>query len=212
MTTTSGADTTRTRRRKEQTRRKLVDAARAMLANGSAHQASIQEITEAADVGFGSFYNHFTSKTALFETAVEDVLEETGELLDRLGSALDDPAAEFAQSVRLATRIGRTHPEVARILVGHAMFYMDSERGLAPRALRDIRAGIKTGRFHIDNPKLALAATAGALVATLHMMLTDPEIADDDTVGDQLAENLLKMFGLPGDEAHALATTPLPEH
>ena len=45
----------RVERRKAQTRQKLaIAAARAMLADDTAAQASIQEITETADVGFGS--------------------------------------------------------------------------------------------------------------------------------------------------------------
>jgi hypothetical protein len=31
-----------------------------------------------ADVGFGPFYNHFSTKSELFEAAVADVLEELG--------------------------------------------------------------------------------------------------------------------------------------
>ena len=73
----------RSERRKAHTRQKLIDAARALLAEDGAAQASIQEITNAADVGFGSFYNHFESKTELFEAAVADVMEETGRVLDR---------------------------------------------------------------------------------------------------------------------------------
>ena len=55
----------RVERRKAQTRQKLITAARAMLASDTAAQASIQEITDTADVGFGSFYNHFSSKAEL---------------------------------------------------------------------------------------------------------------------------------------------------
>ena len=45
-----------------------------------------------ADVGFGSFYNHFSSKAELFEAAVADVLDELGALLDQLSVDVDDPA------------------------------------------------------------------------------------------------------------------------
>jgi AcrR family transcriptional regulator len=200
----------RLERRKAQTRRKLLDAARSMLAGDTVQQASIQDITEAADVGFGSFYNHFTSKAELFEAAVADALEETGQLLDELSSAMVDPAAAFAQSVRLAARLGRTRPEIARVLVRHGMSFIDSADGLAPRALRDITAGVEAGRFQVENPRLALAVTGGSLLATLHLTLTNPDL-DSNTTCDQLAEQLLRMLGIPGDEAHDLATTPLPD-
>ena len=44
----------------------------------------ILEITQAADVGMGSFYNHFETKEQLFDAAVEAVMDAYGELLDNL--------------------------------------------------------------------------------------------------------------------------------
>ena len=84
-------------RRKAQTRQTLIDAARVMLAAGTAAQASIQEITDAADVGFGSLYNHFPGKAELFEAAVADVLEELGALFDQLSVDVEDAASALAQ-------------------------------------------------------------------------------------------------------------------
>ena len=43
----------------------------------------IGEITEAADVAIGSFYNHFASQEALFEAVVSDTLEAHGRRLMR---------------------------------------------------------------------------------------------------------------------------------
>ncbi len=48
-----------------------------LIAEGRGDRASIAEITEEADIGFGSFYNHFDSKDQLFQTASEEVLERT---------------------------------------------------------------------------------------------------------------------------------------
>ncbi|HEX6353355.1 TetR/AcrR family transcriptional regulator [Actinophytocola sp.] len=201
---------TRMDRRKARTRQKLVDAARVFLASDTHSTASIQDITDAADVGFGSFYNHFSSKSELFEAAVSEVLEELGQLLDELSSDVDDPAVAFGQSVRLTVRLAVARPETAQVLVRHGMAYIDAEDGLAPRALRDIEAGAESGRFHVSDPKLALAITAGALLAVLHVSLVDPDSVTDATC-DETAEQLLRMLGLPLDEARALATTPLPE-
>ncbi|MFJ5986092.1 TetR/AcrR family transcriptional regulator [Lentzea sp. NPDC092896] len=209
MTTSRPETGSRLDRRKAQTRRKLLDAARAMLADGTAHQSSIQDITDAADVGFGSFYNHFPTKGDLFTAAVEDAMEEMGARLDELGSTVEDPAAEFAQSVRLAGRLALQRPQIAQVMVRHGVAYLDSGRGLAPRALRDIIAGVEAGRFHVDNPKLAMSTVAGALLAALHLSLTDPDF-DHGTVYDQLAEQLLRMLGVSPAEARELVALPLP--
>ncbi|HEX2805950.1 MAG TPA: helix-turn-helix domain-containing protein [Kineosporiaceae bacterium] len=48
----------------------MIDAASGLIAEGRGERASIQEITDRADVGFGSFYNHFESKEQLFRTGL----------------------------------------------------------------------------------------------------------------------------------------------
>src|SRR5689334_19488957 len=143
-----------------------------MLAAGTAAEASIQEITEAADVGFGSFYNHFSSKTELFEAAVTGVLEELGVLFDRLSMGVEDPALAYAQSTRLTLRACRSRPQMCSVLVRHGMRYIEAEDGVAPRLLRDLAAGIATGRFRDAEPRLLRAALSGAVLATLQMALT----------------------------------------
>ena len=81
----------RLERRKAQTRAALVAAARDLLRTRDPAEVSIQEITDAADVGFGSFYNHFSAKQDLFDAAMDEVLEEHGAMLDDLTSGIEDP-------------------------------------------------------------------------------------------------------------------------
>jgi AcrR family transcriptional regulator len=209
-TAPQAAPPSRLDRRKALTRQKLIDAARAMLAAGTATDASIQQITETADVGFGSFYNHFSTKTELFEAAVTDVLEELGALFDRLSVDVEDPALAYAQSTRLTLRLCRSRPQLCAVLVRHGMHYMEAEDGVAPRLLRDLQAGMATGRFRQAEPRLVRAAVSGAVLATLQMALTDPELVDDAAC-DQLVEQLLRLLGVPFDEARQLAHAPLPD-
>src|SRR5215204_266152 len=104
-TTGKGTGTTRLDRRKARTRQALIDAAVGLIAEGRGERASIQEITEAADIGFGSFYNHFESKDELFRTASEEVLERWGQMIDGACAGLDDPADVFATSFRITGRL-----------------------------------------------------------------------------------------------------------
>ena len=70
-------------RRKARTRAALIRAAQMLIAEGRTN-VPILEITQAADVGMGSFYNHFETKEELFEAAVEAVMDGYGQLLDDL--------------------------------------------------------------------------------------------------------------------------------
>ncbi|MGW7526223.1 TetR/AcrR family transcriptional regulator [Streptomyces sp. NPDC054783] len=195
-------------RRKARTRAALVAAAQSLLAEQGRADVSIQEITEAADVGFGSFYNHFTSKDELFDAAVALTLEEHGALLDSVVGDLTDPAEVFSASVRLTGRLRRTHPQMARILARTGVPYLTSDSGLAPQAMRDLQAAADSGRLDIDDPHSAVAMAGGALLGVLHLLETCPDL-DTERVTDQLAARLLRMFGLTRTEAQEIATRPL---
>ena len=63
-------------------------------------------------------------------------------------------------------RLYRSRPQVSAVLVRLGMHYMESEGGVAPRLLRDIWAGVASGRFLKAEPRLARAAVSGAVLAT----------------------------------------------
>ncbi|MEU6352530.1 TetR/AcrR family transcriptional regulator [Streptomyces sp. NPDC047072] len=196
-------------RRRERTRNALVYAAQRLLAERRT-EVAIQEITDLADVGVGSFYNHFDSKEALFRTAAEEALEWWGTLMDRLTADLDDPAVAFAQSLRLTGRLHRRHPRLSRVLLSVGPELARSERGLAPRAHRDIRAAATAGRFRVDDPDLALAMTAGAVLALGALVHAQPD-RDDASSADQVALGLLRQFGVPEAEALRICSLELPD-
>jgi AcrR family transcriptional regulator len=197
-------------RRKARTRQALVDAALQLIAEGRGDRASIQEITDAADIGFGSFYNHFGSKVQLFATAVGEVMERWGQMIDRACAGIADPAEVFAVSFRISGRLGWTHPDMARFLAGRGLDLLDAPAGLAPRALRDITAGQAAGCFTVPDAGIALSAVAGGLLALLRPPERHPAHAGQALV-DQLAEGMLRMLGIPAAEAARLAALPLPE-
>ena len=197
-------------RRKARTRQALIDAAVRLIAQGRGDRASIAEITEEADIGFGSFYNHFDSKEQLFQTASEEVLERWGQMIDRATADLTDPAERFVVGTRISGRLGWTHPDIAGFLTGAGLDALDIPGGLAPRALRDIRAGQASGRFTGPDAEIALSAAAGGLLGLLRICRQHPDRVTEATV-DQLAEAELRLLGIPADEAARLVALPIPD-
>ena len=196
-------------RRKARTRAALLRAAQAFIAAGNTN-VPILEITQAADVGMGSFYNHFESKEQLYQAAVEDALDRYGALLDELTADLDDPALAFTQSFRLSGRLHRLQPELSRVLLNNGLTLATSDHGLAPRARRDIEAAVEAGRFTVRDPELAMVTVAGAMLC-LGQLLHDQPGRAVEAATDQVAEDLLRMLGLSADEAHELCRLPLPD-
>jgi hypothetical protein len=87
---------------------------------------------------------------------------------------------------------------------------MGSARGLGPRALRDITEAAAAVRFAVNDPKLALRGAGGALLGLGKLLQDEPE-RDDAAAADRVTEDVLRLFGLPADEAHDVCTRPLPD-
>lgn len=199
----------RLQRRKQRTRTALIEAAKDLLAADRLNVA-VLEITQAADVGLGSFYNHFDSKEQLFAAAIADVLETHGALLDQFTAALDDPAERFACSYRITGRLFRRSPQLCQVLLANGLKLISSDSGLAPRGRRDIAEAVAIGRFSVDDQELAVAAAGGALMG-LGQLLRDEPGRDAALAADQLTEDLLRMFGLSAEDAHEICQRPLPD-
>ncbi|MEU0225514.1 TetR/AcrR family transcriptional regulator [Streptomyces sp. NPDC006284] len=197
-------------RRRAETRGALVRAARQILAETGDTSASIQAIAERADVGFGSFYNHFESKTELFDAAVADALEEFGQSFDERLAGIDDPAELVAAGFRLSARMAKSHPEVMQVLRRRGLGHLHSDNGLASRALRDLQVGIASRRFTAVDPVVALSALGGTLLSLVELRFARPDL-DGDEAAANFAEMVLRMLGVPPDDAREVARRPLPD-
>lgn len=204
-----GVGANRVDRRKQRTRSALIRAAQGLIAAGRTN-VPILQITQAADVGMGSFYNHFATKDELFEAAIVDILDRHGDALDQVTAHLEDPAEIFAAAFRMTGRFFRRRPQESAILLANWQAALASERGLAPRALRDITAAADAGRFRIDDPQRALAVAGGLLMGLGTLLAGDPG-RDDAATTDATAEDLLRMFGMTPREAHRICTRELPD-
>ena len=63
--------------------------------------------------------------------------------------------------------------------------------------------------IRVDDPDLALAVVAGATLG-LGQLLHDQPDRDDAHATDQVTEDLLRMLGVPADEAHRICLRPFP--
>ncbi|WMY10196.1 TetR/AcrR family transcriptional regulator [Paraburkholderia phenoliruptrix] len=209
-------------RRKRETRARLLDAALKLMAEKGMEGVAINEITEAADVGFGSFYNHFESKEAIYATLVESVFEEFADWLDRLTLGLSDPAEVIAVSVRYTLMRAHREPLWGQFLVREGFSSRMLDRGLGKRLLRDVQRGIVAKRFAVADPFVAFLSVGGTVLAsvTAQLGLASPDAPNADALtelgfsGEHLAERvaaaLLQSLGLKRAEAEKVAARPLP--
>jgi len=186
-----------------------VQAAQRFIRAGQ-HHVPILEITKAADVGLGSFYNHFESREALFEIAVDEALDALGVRLDQLGASLQDPADVLAQGFRLTGRLFRTEPALMQVATSAGPGMMEAQRGLVPYTRRDLEAGIRAGRFSVTDLELALGIVVGSALCLGEILRRQPD-RDAASSADRMAAAVLRMLGVPANEADRIASAPLPE-
>jgi AcrR family transcriptional regulator len=84
----------------------LITAARAVFAEKGLDLATIDNITERADVGKGTFYNHFHNKEYLIRELIREVLRE-------LVAAIDNEVADA----------DKVNEVLERIIVAHVNFF-----------------------------------------------------------------------------------------
>jgi AcrR family transcriptional regulator len=194
-------------RRRARTRAKLMAAARTLFARQGVAATTINEITEEADVGFGSFYNHFAGKDEIVEAVLSETAAAQAAEIDEATADLDDPAEIVAAAHRIFMRHAAREPEWGWLLLRLDLTHDVMVRALGPFASRDLRAGIEAGRFHVGDETLALYATGGALLAAMRAVLDGRAGPDADI---HHAEAVLRALGVPAPEAAEVARRPLP--
>lgn len=123
---------TRGTRRRTETRRRLLAAARTVFAREGLDAATIAQITTEADAGFGTFYLHFTTKEEAYRAVIT---EGFGELV----TALERVRAETAGS-------GATWPAMIRAAIGAYCEFAASNRELFTVMFAGGGVGIHLGR------------------------------------------------------------------
>jgi len=207
--------------RRLRTRARLIDAARRIIAErGGIDAVPIADITDTADVGIGSFYNHFPSREALFEAVLSETLEAHGRMLDALAEEIADVAEFCAAGMRLTMRKVEADPVWGGFMVQTGTYLPELSLILGRRLVRTLLRGIHSGRFTVADEVTTLAVVTGAIFGAMHARRTQgspgsfPDLLPaslPDDAESLVAEQLLQLLGLPRAEAAEIARRPLPQ-
>ncbi len=197
----------RAERKRQEKRARIVAAARQLMTHRPVDEVTIAEITEAADVGHGTFYLHFKSKNEVLVPIVQERAALWDAHVQSQVGALSDPAAVFAFTARHMARIALREPLWRWFLAHSGVPVEDMRATVGNFGTRDIRLGLDAGRFAVPDLVVATNFVIGGYVRSLLacLELEEPEPALDRTV-----ELILRVLGLAPDEAAMIAHSPLP--
>lgn len=126
----------RVARRKAKTNRRLLEVARKLFSEKGIYWAKVEDITDLADLGKGTFYKYFDSKEAillaLLEEGLGDMLAKTEEAVRRAGSESKILSAVIAVRVDFFL----TYPDY--LLLFHQIRGLLQLEGDAAKGLREV--------------------------------------------------------------------------
>jgi AcrR family transcriptional regulator len=193
--------------RPERTRRRLIDAARALIAEKGVAGLRIAELTDVAGVGMGSFYNHFATKEALVEAVASESLRAlAAEIVAAPDGSPADAAVVPMTALRRFVRLAYDDPEFSRILVnlsrGEELFV----EAISPYARTALNRAVDAGAYEIDDVEVAATAIIAGALGVIRRIL-DGELGANADV--PLARMVLLGFGLAPDEATRISSLDL---
>jgi len=165
-----------------ESRRKIIDAAAALMAERGFAGTSIAAVSQRSGLPSGSIYWHFESKEALLGAVVEEGARRWFESLRVNGDRSDEPAARAAALLEAAATSLEKQPEFLRLLLLIALERREFDktslaiirrvRALALRRIRNLVAALlgafdqkQANRLADNFARLVLCVADGAFVA-----------------------------------------------
>ncbi|MCX7173875.1 MAG: helix-turn-helix domain containing protein [Proteobacteria bacterium] len=209
--TATEVPSTRNSRKRIKTRALLLKAAYEVMSTRGVDEATIQEITERADVGFGTFYNYFSSKDDLAGYVLDCVINDLGRRND-LATAhlrLSDPARVMPVSIRLTLRDAIADPMWKWWVLRPDLLADRMREGFKIFATRDIRDAIKVGVYLLNEQDIDTAW--GIAVWMMVGALRDIVIGHYSQEHEQkVVEMIMRVMGVSATSAREVATGQLP--
>jgi AcrR family transcriptional regulator len=184
-------------RAKLERRRQILTAAKTVFAEAGYHGASIHAIIERAQIARGTFYLYFESKSAVFDSILDQALSDLRTRIRRI--EVDDPAAPAPQ-VQLREQVIATLEYIVSdrplaLLLLSAGHTPDAEaaerldqffaevRDLLRRALE---TGMEIGLLRPCHPPLVAAAMLGMIRGVIEFVVRGDAIKVDEVVSEML--------------------------
>ncbi|MHC3003276.1 TetR/AcrR family transcriptional regulator [Gordonia sp. GN26] len=198
---TDAAPVSRREKNKQQTRDRLVTAARELLGIRGA-DATIEEIAERAEVSRATFFNYFPSKDDLVGALYAELMSVFGRVVDAM---LRRPVSTHDRVVGVFIDFAQSSvadPDYMRVVTGEIERLATASEGLGERShlftaqvQRLLEPGLEQGDLRTDHPVEFLAQMVAAIyLSTMRYWRIDPDLDITETferAGRYAAESIV---------------------
>jgi AcrR family transcriptional regulator len=191
--------------RAERTRAALIAAGRRLFSQRPIDAVTIDDIVQAAEVGKGSFYNHFEDREALLRAIAAEIRASVERTVARVNAEVSDPAHRMARAICTYLRYALDDPERAGVLAqvysGQTSLAAPLNRGLVD----DIAAGLAVARFTVPTVESGVLYVLGVTQIALVRLRQEPTASQAVSLAQQMCGLVLRGLGVNGAEADLIA-------
>jgi AcrR family transcriptional regulator len=191
--------------RRDRTRLALVRAGQKLFSERPIDVVSIDDIVQAADVGRGSFYNHFTDKDEFEREIVAEARREMEAAIGAAIAAEPDPALRTVLGVCVSIRFAHEHPARARLVARQFIRGGTMNSDLNEGVLSDVSAGILARRFAVPTAEIGLLTVLGLANAAMVRSMELEDLFAKITLAQQISVAILRALGMAGEEVATIA-------
>ena len=199
------SETPRRNPRAQRTRSALIVARRRLFSQKPLDAVTVDDIVQAAEVGKGSFYNHFPDREALLRAISAEIRAGVERAVSRANGEVTDPPVRMARAVCTYLRYAVDDPEragvLARIQSGLTSLSSPLNRGIVD----DIASGLASGRFAVPTVEAGVLYVLGVTQISFVRILQEPTANVAVGIAQQMCALVLRGLGLPAAEADLIA-------
>lgn len=191
----SVAKPNRQARRKQRTRALLIKVANEVFLSKGVDSANVTDITNQADVAYGTFYNYFTSVEDVVTASVEQIVSEINQEIGAGIRESSDPALQIAYGLRDLFHRVVNEPAFSWLIQKPEIVAETIFRTTAASATEDITSGIDSGDFNLawDLDTSATFCVWG-FTGAMRRIAESPE--DVESITDDVLRILLRLLGV----------------
>lgn len=193
--------------KRERTHGQLLHAAVQVMTGAGLRAATMQDIAQAAGVTPATVYNHFGTKDTLLEQLAGAVAATLSGVVTDSYADIDDGAERMAIGQRRYVWLASVAPEWAMLFLDLMAAGPVVTAATQHSALADLRLGVRQRKFKVPSEAAALEAIFGIGSHAMRRVALGLAPPRHDIA---CAALVLRALGMSPDDAHEVASRPLP--
>ena len=192
---------TRGHKKRERTRRGLVDAALRLVARKEVGEIALFEVAAEAAVSNGTIYNYFRTRDEVLEAVGIAMAAEFSDAISVLNAQVQCGAQRLSIGVRMFVCRAAADHQWANALLRIIHFDQAVRSRLADHVLGDLREGLRAGTFAYEDEGVALDIVLSCTTGAMRSVVEGRAVAEHDL---RVAEMVLQALGVTPARARPL--------